>query len=132
MSVLAAQLHREGYFGPVGVDAYAWQNGDEVHFRSLVDLNARCSMAYPVHGLSRRFPDKAVLISQTPSSVPFPKSPDELRDRLGDLHFNPEVKRGVFLITPLMPGPRRHAFALIGENESDVKALQQKTLRVLA
>jgi len=116
----------------VGVDVYAWQYGDDVCFRPLVDLNARCSMAFPVHGLSRRFPDRAILISQTPSSVPLPKSPDELRNRLGDLHFNPATKRGVFLITPLIPGPRRHAFAFIGADESDVKALQQKTLQALA
>lgn len=132
LSDIAIRLHREGYFGPVGVDVYAWQNGDEVRFRPLVDLNARCSMALPVHGLSRRFPDRAILISQIPSSVPLPKSPVELQNRLGDLHFNPAAKRGVFLITPLMPGPRRHAFAFIGEDESDVKALQQKTLQVLA
>ena len=132
METLAARLHREGYFGPVSVDAYAWQDSDAIRFRPLVDLNARCSMAYPAHGLSRKFPDKAILISQTPSSVPLPKNLTELRNRLGDLHFDPATKRGVFLITPLMPGPRRHAFAFIGNDEAEVKVMQQKTLQALA
>ena len=127
---IGERLHREGYFGPVGIDAYAFRDGERVRFRPLVDLNARCSMAFPVHGLSRRFPDKAVLVSQVPSTIRLPANPEKLRQALGELHFDPETKRGAFLITPLMPGPRRHAWAFIGKDEADVLSLREKVMRV--
>ncbi len=124
-------LHREGYFGPVGIDMYAHEE-NRLRFRALVDLNARVSMAFPVHGLATRFPGKAVLLSQSPSSIPLPKNPPALREKLGSLQFDPKTKRGVFLITPLMPGPRRHAFAFIGKDEADVQSMRRKTLQALA
>jgi hypothetical protein len=140
LTKLSHRLHLEGYFGPVSVDAYAWKKRDsgEIHFRPLVDLNARCSMAYPVHGLSRRFPDRTILMTQIPSTLSLPKDSGELRCQLSelqdgkDLPFDPITRRGVFLVTPLMPGPRRHAWACIGLDEADVRAMREKVFRGIA
>jgi len=138
---ISERLHQEGYFGPVSVDAYAWRKkdpkdaGENLYFRPLVDLNARCSMAYPVHGLSRRFPDRTVLMTQIPSTIALPKNSRALRERLdalGNLNFDPKTRRGVFLVTPLMPGPRRHAWACIGLDEADVRSMREKVFQGVA
>jgi len=137
MDWVAKRLHLEGYFGPVSIDVYVWRDEDsgKLRFRPLVDLNARCSMAYPVHGLSRRFPEQAILMTQIPSTISLPKNPAELRrqlNALGGLHFDPKVRSGVFLVTPLMPGPRRHAWACIGRDEAEVRALREKVFQGVA
>jgi hypothetical protein len=129
---IAARLHQEGYSGPVGVDMYVWRRKDGLRFRSLADLNARCSMAFPVHGLSRRFPDRAVMVSQTPSTILLPENTEGLRKSLGILHFDPGKRSGVFLVTPLTPGPRRHAWAFIGGDETDLQIMREKVYRMFS
>ncbi len=129
---ISGRLHREGYFGPVGIDMYAWRDPSGLRFRPLVDLNARCSMAFPVHGLAHRFPKRAILMTQIPSTIALPEDAAELRDRLGALHFDPKEQRGVFLVTPLMPGTRRHAWACVGRDEADVRAMREEVFRTVA
>jgi hypothetical protein len=43
----AAALHGAGYFGPFGLDAYAWSLGPDVRcFEALSEVNARYTLAY--------------------------------------------------------------------------------------
>jgi hypothetical protein len=45
----AEALHRAGYFGPFGVDAFRWRTpAGEVRFQPRCELNARYSMGWPV------------------------------------------------------------------------------------
>jgi hypothetical protein len=129
---IGSKLHQEGYFGPVGIDMYAWQDRDELLFRSLVDLNARCSMAYPVHGLAQRFPNRSILVSQVPATIALPRTPAELKEKLGEHHFDPQTRTGAFLTTPLMPGSRRHAWAFIGKTETDLQIMRDHVYRIFA
>lgn len=48
----AAALHAAGYFGPFGIDAFAFVGPDgERGFAPLVEINARYSMGWPLSGL---------------------------------------------------------------------------------
>ncbi len=131
-AAVAQRLHREGYFGPVGMDVYAQREGEALRLRPLVDLNARCSMAYPAHGLFHRFPDRAVLVCQWPAAyAPVPSHYAALRKTLGALHFDSEARRGAFWLTPLS-GARRHGVAFLGHDAGDALQLSEAVLRALA
>lgn len=40
------RLRIAGWFGPFGIDAFRWRDGDGEHFHPLVELNARYTMAW--------------------------------------------------------------------------------------
>ena len=42
--VICRELHNLGYFGPVGIDGYTFQQNDELWLRPCSDINARYSM----------------------------------------------------------------------------------------
>lgn len=48
----ASALHDAGYFGPFGIDAFRWREGDRDRFRPFVELNARYSMGWATSGLA--------------------------------------------------------------------------------
>jgi hypothetical protein len=53
----AAALHRAGYFGPFGVDAFRWEGpSGERRFNPRCEINARYSMGWPA-GMGDRRPD---------------------------------------------------------------------------
>ncbi len=132
VTAIGTRLVREGYFGPVGVDMYVWQDGNETRFRTLVDLNARCSMAFPVHGLAQRFPHRAVWLAQVSTrTLHIPATHLDCQRQLGPLHFDAQKKRGAFWTTPLIPGMRRHGLAFIGNDEEDIRNLHAQVSKVL-
>jgi hypothetical protein len=53
---VAAALAEAGYFGPFGIDAYAWRDGDRVAFHAMSEINARYSMGWAI-GMGDRRPD---------------------------------------------------------------------------
>ncbi len=129
VKAVALRLHAEGYFGPVSLDMYAHRDGEKLRFRSLVDLNARCSMAYPVHGFSHRLPDRAVQVFQFPAkTLRRPETLGGFRKELGVLHYDPATERGVFWVTPLLPGMIRHTLAFVGRDEEDLREIRSRVL----
>ena len=44
----ANELHRSGYFGPFGIDAYCWQEGSATYFEPCSELNARYTLAWGI------------------------------------------------------------------------------------
>jgi len=129
---IASLLCEEGYAGPVGVDMYAFEKDRRACFRSLVDLNARCSMAWPVHGLAQCFRDRAVMIQQVPSSKIFSeKKFDAMTNITNKLFFDQKTRRGVIHLTPL-PALKRHSLAFVGNDVADVTGVCKTTLELLA
>lgn len=125
VDAVAAALHREGYWGPVGLDMFLYERAGAISLRPLVDLNARQSMAWPVHGLAARFPGRAVLFRQfSATSLELPERADTLQDILS---FDANAWRGVLWLTPLLP-LARVSVAFIGRDEADVLALQHEFL----
>jgi hypothetical protein len=125
---IASALHRAGYFGPVGIDLYIHETREGPRLRSLVDLNARQSMAWPAHGLAARFPGRAILMRQLPASeLCVPLGYEGLRERCDKLSFDRPGGRGAVWLTPLLP-LSRHTLAFIGDSEAEVLKIQDDVL----
>lgn len=126
---ISQSLRDIGYFGPVGIDVYTHRSADGVtHLRNLVDLNARLTMAWPVHGLARRFPDRAILLRHFSTSALRAKMAEPESQLMNDKLSWPQrldglsegISEGVAIwLTPQLP-LTRHAMVLFGESESDV------------
>jgi hypothetical protein len=111
-------LHREGYFGPVGVDVYGYMEGETMRLRPLVDLNARLSMAAPAHGVAARVPGKAVLYRQFSTTQGMPKMLLAAQTSRGvNLTRSFDKSRGVIWLTPLLSSITRHAVAYVGSDD---------------
>jgi hypothetical protein len=97
-----------GYFGPVGMDAYAWTAGPKgAVLRPMADINARLSMALPAHGLARRLPGKYLLWEWVkPKKLTLPATYAELRARLGRSDFDPGTGEGILATSPFWVTPR--------------------------
>jgi hypothetical protein len=132
---IAQALYREGYFGPVGLDLYLHKaqalenvNSPEVlQFRLLSDLNARCSMAWPAHGLAARFPGRAILLRQfsTTAMRVFGRQ-NALPHYRDNLSFDSTRARGAIWLTPLL-SLTRHAVAFVGNDGADARNLCDET-----
>lgn len=145
---LALALFRNGYHGPAGVDAYAYRTAEGPRLRTLVDINARRSMAEPAHGLSRRLPGRYLRWTwHKPRKLRLPGGYAELDARLGGAAYDPGRKEGILAVSPLFrernagdtqgkrragrdapPGgegssPRRIGFALVAENAQGLARL---------
>jgi hypothetical protein len=120
-------LSREGYFGPAGIDVYTHRRAHgETQLRVLVDLNARMTMAWPLHGLIARVPHQTVLLWQVPTSeIQLPSGYDSLKTFSDKLSFGSEANRRLIWVTPLLP-LTRHTLAFIGAHEGDVMDMQAK------
>lgn len=129
---LARALHGIGYFGPVGVDAYAWDDGGTPRLRPWVDINARLSMALPAHGLARRLPGRHVFwFWAKPRKLSLPATFEQLVERLGVHAFRPGRGTGILAVSPLRLeppspslAPKRVSFALCAEDEAELETLR--------
>jgi len=129
VDAVAAALHRAGYWGPVGLDMFVHEGPQGPRLRPLVDLNARQSMAWPVHGLAARFPGRCVLFRQfSATSLTVPRTRDDLQDILS---FDVDAGRGALWLTPLLP-LARVSVAYIGHDETDVLALHEEFLNTFS
>lgn len=128
----AHALRIAGYFGPVGLDMFVHEREGRQRLRPLVDVNARQSMAWPLHGLAARYPDRTLLFRQFPAkSLRQPDDYKDLGNMTGTLSFDVKSRRGAILLAPLLPFSRV-SWAFIGRDEPDVFALQDELLASLA
>lgn len=118
---IARALRDVGYFGPVGIDVYTHRAPDgSLRLRPLVDLNARVTMAWPLHGLARRFPDRAILLRhEATTALHIPLNYAELLPFLDKMSRATSNGGVVIWLTPLLP-LSRHALAFLGASESEV------------
>lgn len=143
---LGQALEGLGYFGPVSVDAYVRETGQGPRLRPLVDVNARHSMALPIHGLAERLPGKTLLWTWTkPKKLSLPVDYQELDLTLGQWAFDPERKSGILPVSPLRhmppagsgfePGavlkPKRIGFLFSADGEEDLAAMRQAFVTAL-
>lgn len=135
---IAEALRREGYFGPVGIDLYTHAGdaddagGSVLRFRPLADLNARLTMAWPLHGLAARFPGRAILLRHFPATqIRVPADYGELLKTFDKMSFDSASGRLVIWLTPLLP-LTRHSLAFVGkpgDGETDLLEMQEKVLK---
>ncbi len=134
---LGKELKQIGYFGPVSMDAYIWDNADEAQLRPLVDVNARLSMAMPIHGLAQRIPGKFIFWTwMKPKKLSLPTDYGDLQKKLGTSAYNPKTQTGIAVVSPVWKEngalAKRIGFMFSAEDEDQLKMLQEtfaKTFR---
>ena len=138
---LGKALDGIGYFGPVSMDAYVWQSPAGPQLRSLVDVNARYSMALPAHGLASRLPGKLLLWTWTkPRKLSLPADYVELDARLGQWAFSSATQTGILAASPIWHAfekgkengkAKRVGFLFSANNEEEFTAMRQAFASVL-
>jgi hypothetical protein len=130
-AAIARRLGREGYFGPVGCDAFVWDSGGEHRLRPLCDLNARLCMSAPAIRVWRRWGGDRVVYWRLFSSAKLrlPDSIRELESALGGDSFDPASRCGALLTSPLAIGgrrPLRFGVLLAGRSRDEVEGLDRR------
>lgn len=107
---VAAALHQEGYFGPVCVDALAWDDCGSPRVRPLVDLNARRHASEGWRRLAEQWGGCLYGRFFSTRKLRLPPTYDEFERALGEDAWNPSTCSGVIATSPLWlegPGNRR-------------------------
>ncbi len=132
---IAARLDSEGYFGPVCVDAFEWCDGHHTRLRPLVDLNARQAMTDGAYRLWQGLMPDRTLFYRFFNRRKLTALPNELGrvvDALGSRRYDPSLRRGILLASPLRLGfggetrmPGKLAVIFAGEIRSEIFALER-------
>jgi hypothetical protein len=122
---VASSLEKEGYFGPVCVDAFGWRDGDRVRLRSLVDLNCRRSMSDGAYRLWRRLAPERTWYYRffNRRKLKLPETWPEALAALGGRRYDPARNRGVLLASPLEFG--KLAVIFVAGDRSEVFNLEK-------
>jgi len=128
--IIAGELSRRGYFGPVCFDAFVYREGGEERLRPLVDLNCRRPVSDAIRRLWRDRLGDRVLYWRFFSSRKLRPETAEMAVGSGD-HFDPGTRRGVLLTSPWTieidsqpQRPPKLAVAFVGEDRSEVQGLE--------
>ncbi len=124
------ELAREGYFGPVCLDAFVWSDTREERLRALVEVNARWQVAAAALRLWRLWDCQPVVYWRLFSSkkLRLPDGYEEIVAALGSDAFDPVSGRGVLLTSPLELAygrPKRIGVLLAGEDRAVVDLLDR-------
>jgi hypothetical protein len=99
---VASRLVEAGYFGPVCLDAFHWNDNGQSRLRPLVDLNCRRSMSGGVHRLWRDLADGQTLFYRffNRRKLNLPEELPEMLAALGDDGFDRQRRQGTILASP--------------------------------
>ena len=131
---VAAGLDREGYFGPVCVDAFSWRDGDRSKLRAFVDLNCRLSMSDAAHRSWRRLAPERTLFYRffNRRKIDFPAELADALAALGERRYDRDSRRGILLASPLRLGaggeswrPGKLAFFFVADGRSATFELER-------
>jgi hypothetical protein len=131
---VAARLDREGYFGPVCVDAFTWQDTDRSRLRAFVDLNCRLSMSDAAHRLWRRIAPERTLFYRFFNRRKLDLGTDlpMALGALGPRRYDRRSRQGILLASPLRLGaagedwsPAKVAIAFVAAGRSEVFRLER-------
>ncbi len=130
---VAGRLADAGYFGPVCLDAFVWDDGGEHRLRPLVDLNARLHVSTSALRLWRSWGGDTVVYWRLFSTrkLRLPGRYEELEAALGADAFDPGTRCGVLLTSPLRLGererpPGRFGVLLAGRSLFEVEAMDRR------
>jgi hypothetical protein len=128
---VAERLSVAGYFGPVCIDAFVWDEAGTQRLRPLVDLNARMHVSAPVLRLWKQWQGERVMLWRFCSgrSVRLPDDYAELETALGDDAFDPRTRCGVIITSQLDVGEesrrsKRFGVLISGMDRADVEAME--------
>ena len=61
-TLIAKELHKSEYFGPVNLDSYEYRNGKTLEFRPIVEINARQSMSRIFLSIQNKIPSSTHIL----------------------------------------------------------------------
>lgn len=125
---VAGELAREGYFGPVCLDAFAWNDKGQDRLRALVEVNARRQVAAAALSLWRSWGCQPVVYWRLFSTkkLRVPENIEAFVTALGSDAFDPVSLSGVLLTSPLhfaAGRPQRVGVLMAGEDRAAVDLL---------
>lgn len=99
---IAARLAGEGYFGPVCVDAFTWNDGKRTRLRALVDLNCRRAMSDGAFRFwQRSAPEQTVYYRFfNRRKLDLPEELPRALALLEERRYDPAARRGILLASP--------------------------------
>jgi hypothetical protein len=130
-AVVAAELACAGYFGPVCVDSFVWNDGGVERLRPVVEINARSFMAAAAERLWRLWDRDRVVCWRLFSTrkLRLPESFAAFEAALGGDAFDPRTRCGVLVTSPMeVEGRllRRLGVLLAGEDRESVDVLDRR------
>jgi hypothetical protein len=128
--VVAGELTRAGYFGPVCFDAFVCEVDGKERLRPLADLNCRRPMSDAIHRWWREKAADRVLLWRFFNTRKLKPEAVEATEGAED-HYSPGARRGVLLSSPwsveidgrFVRAPKLAA-AFIGESRSEVERME--------
>jgi hypothetical protein len=129
--IVARELAAAGYFGPVCVDSFVWDDRGERRLRPVVDINARLSVAAAAERLWRMWGCDRILYWRLFSSrkLRLPETFSELERALGDDGYDPPTRCGILVASPMKAGGRRLrrlGVLIAGKDRREVAALDRR------
>ena len=132
-STVARVLADAGYFGPVCLDAFVWEDGGRLRLRPVVDLNARLHVSTQALRMWRAWGGDRVVYWRffAARKLGLPAGYQELEEALGADAFDPETRRGVLLTSPLCLGesgrrPGRFGMLMAGADREEVEGMERR------
>lgn len=113
---VAGRLFNEGYYGPVCLDHFVWEEGNDRQLRSLADLNARLQVSAPILRMWRSWDRDRVVYWRLFASrkLRLPSDYVELETALGDDVFDAESRTGILVTSPFdVAGKRLRRFGVL-------------------
>ena len=134
--IAAAEVAREGYFGPVGFDSFVYRGrGGEDVLAAIVEINARYTMGMLAQEIRTRLSlsGPMVLRSIGRKLCVLPETVEKWNEVCGKLAFDATRNSGVLLLTPLRTGyegvweqPQRSMFCIAGSSEEEILRLDRE------
>ena len=132
-ATVARMLAEAGYFGPVCLDAFVWDDGGTLRLRPVVDLNARLHVSTQALRVWRAWAGDRVVCWRFFSArkLRLPADYRELEEALGAEAFDPDARRGVLLTSPLRLGdggrrPGRFGVLMAGASRKEVEGMERR------
>lgn len=95
-------LHKAGYFGPAGIDAFTYFDGQCVKLNPMCEINARLSMGRVARSCRDILGGRFSLLKQIRCNrAVIPDNYAALPGLLGDVMYSEKTKRGIALLSPL-------------------------------
>jgi hypothetical protein len=101
MDAASKALHGAGYFGPVGIDSFTYNDGGTLRINALCEINARLTMGSVARGCRKTLGGVFSVIRQIKFPLRFPREIDNAMSLFGELGYNPDMQKGIFLASPL-------------------------------
>jgi hypothetical protein len=131
VDLVAKRLAEAGYFGPVCLDSFIFDDGGRQRLRPVVDINARLHMSAPALVLWRAWGRDRTVLWRLFSSrkLRLPKNYDEFARIIGADAFELERRCGTLLTSPLdIAGRRllRVSVLFAGSSRAEVEGLESR------